>query len=159
MRGAIRWLLVLLLMGMTSHLATAEETPLLAKGPTLSRTEIVFEYGGYLWSVPREGGSARQLTTGGHESGPTFSPDGKWVAFSASYDGNRDVFVVPAAGGEPKRLTWHPGQDGATGWTPDGKRVLFVSDRDAYADITRLYTVPVEGGIEAGKRHRSTSCD
>src|SRR5664279_2858575 len=101
--------------------ARGDEAPLLLQGPTLSKTEIVFSYGGYLWSVSREGGAARQLTTGGHESSPVFSPDGKWIAFSGQYDGNRDVFVIPASGGEPKRLTWHPGQDIAQGWTPDGK--------------------------------------
>lgn len=124
----------------------AEETPLLAHSPTLSKTQVVFAYGGYLWSVPREGGDARQLTTGGHEGAPVFSPDGKWIAFTAMYDGNVDVFVMPADGGEPKRLTWHPGVDIATGWTPDGKKVLFHSNRDSYADFDRLYTVPVEGG-------------
>jgi len=127
--------------------ARADDVPLLLQGPTLSKTEIVFSYGGYLWSVSRDGGAARQLTTGGHEGSPVFSPDGKWVAFSANYDGNRDVFVMPAAGGEPKRLTWHPAQDGALGWTPDGRKVLFVSDRDAFADITKFYTVPLEGGV------------
>ena len=129
-----------------SFLVKADDTPLLLQGPTVSRTDIVFAYGGYLWTVPRDGGAARQLTTGGHEGSPVFSPDGKWIAFSANYDGNRDVFVIPASGGEPRRLTWHPSQDGAIGWTPDGKKVLFVSDRDAWADITRFYTVPVEGG-------------
>ena len=124
----------------------AEETPLLAHSPTVSKTQVVFTYGGYLWSVPREGGDARQLTTGGHEGAPVFSPDGKWIAFTAMYDGNVDVFVMPADGGEPKRLTWHPGVDIATAWTPDGKRVLFHSNRDSYADFDRLYTVPVEGG-------------
>ncbi len=124
----------------------AEETPLLAHSPTLSKTQVVFAYGGYLWSVPREGGDARQLTTGGHEGAPVFSPDGKWIAFTGQYDGNVDVFEMPADGGEPKRLTWHPGVDIATGWTPDGKKVLFHSNRDSYADFDRLYTVPVEGG-------------
>jgi tricorn protease len=124
----------------------AEETPLLAHSPTLSKTHVVFAYGGYLWSVPRDGGDARQLTTGGHEGLPVFSPDGRWIAFSAMYDGNLDVFVMPAEGGEPRRLTWHPAADVAVGWTPDGKRVLFYSARDAYADFSRLYTVPVEGG-------------
>jgi tricorn protease len=124
----------------------AEETPLLVHSPTLSKTQIVFKYGGYLWRVPREGGDARQLTTGGHESWPIFSPDGNWIAFTGEYDGNVDVFVMPAEGGEPRRLTWHPGEDSAVGWTRDGKRVLFVSDREAYADFTRFYTVPVEGG-------------
>jgi len=147
MRGVIRWVLGLLLVATVSYQMAGQEAPLLLQAPTLSKTEIVFGYGGYLWSVPKDGGAARQLTTGGHESNPVFSPDGNWIAFSANYDGNRDVYVVPAAGGEPKRLTWYPGQDGALGWTPDGKRVLFLSDRDAYADMTRMYTVPMEGGV------------
>src|SRR5437588_7530183 len=124
----------------------AEETPLLAHSATLSKTQVVFAYGGYLWSVAREGGDARQLTTGGHEGAPVFSPDGKSIAFTGQYDGNVDVFVIPAEGGEPKRLTWHPGVDIATGWTPDGKKVLLHSNRESYADFDRLYTVPVEGG-------------
>ncbi|HUI73405.1 MAG TPA: PDZ domain-containing protein [Candidatus Acidoferrum sp.] len=125
----------------------AEETPLLVQEPTLSKTQVVFVYGGYLWSVSREGGEARQLTTEGHENDPVFSPDGKWIAFAGEYDGNRDVYVMPAEGGTPKRLTWHPGDDAPVGWTNDGKDVLFVSGREAYADFTRLYTVPAEGGV------------
>ena len=127
--------------------ASAADAPLLVQQPALSKTEIVFVYGGYLWSVPRDGGEARQLTTGGHEGSPVFSPDGKWIAFSGEYDGNQDVYVMPADGGEPRRLTWHPGQDAPVGWTNDGKKILFVSGRDAFADITRLYTTPVEGGV------------
>jgi len=124
----------------------AEETPLLAHSPTVSKTQVVFSYGGYLWSVPRDGGDARQLTTGGHEGLPVFSPDGNWIALTGQYDGNIDVFVMPAEGGEPRRLTWHPAADIAVGWTPDGKRVLFHSGRESYADFDRLYTVPAEGG-------------
>ena len=139
-------LLVALMFSLTGLLNAAEDVPLLVHNPTLNRTQIVFAYGGYLWSVPREGGDARQLTTGGHEGYPVFSPDGKWIAFAGRYDGNEDVYVIPAEGGEPKRLTTHPGNDSPAGWTPDGKRVLFISDRDAFADFTRLYTVPVEGG-------------
>ena len=125
----------------------AEEAPLLVQSPTLSRTQIVFVFGGYLWSVPREGGEARQLTTGGHERLPVFSPDGRWIAFSGDYDGNTDVYVMPAEGGEPRRLTWHPQADLVAGWTPDSKRILFRSEREAYADFSRLYTVPVGGGL------------
>jgi tricorn protease len=125
----------------------AENAPLLATQPTINATEIIFVYGGYLWSVPRDGGEARQLTTLGHESGPLFSPDGKWIAFTGSYDGNADVYVMPAQGGEPKRLTWHPGNDNVVGWTPDSKKILFTSAREAYADFERLYTVPVDGGV------------
>ncbi|SPE39727.1 exported hypothetical protein [Candidatus Sulfopaludibacter sp. SbA3] len=107
------------------------QTPhLLLRSPALSRTQIVFSYAGDLWSVPREGGEARRLTTGvGEESGPIFSPDGSLVAFTGQYDGNTDVYVIPAGGGMPKRLTWHPDPDYAVGWTPDGKRVWLDSRR------------------------------
>ena len=146
MRARLGWLLGLLLL-VAGAVDAADETPLLVQQPTLSQNTIVFHYGGYLWSVPREGGEARQLTTGGHESYPIFSPDGKWIAFTGHYDGNTDVYVMPADGGMPRRLTWHPDLDGAVGWTPDGKKVLFVSTREAYADFTKFYTVPVEGGV------------
>ena len=123
--------------------------PVLAQSPTLGRTEIVFTYGGYLWSVPRQGGAARQLTAGGSEGRAFFSPDGRWIAYSSEKDGNRDVYVMPAGGGEARRLTWHPGADVPVGWTPDSKKVLFRSGRDSYATFHRLYTVPVEGGPQA----------
>lgn len=147
MRARHGWLLGWMVLLLGTVVNAGDEKPLLVRQPTLSKTTIVFAYGGYLWSVPREGGEARQLTTGGHEGYPVFSPDGTQIAFTGQYDGNTDVFVVPAEGGTPKRLTWHPGADSALGWTPDGKRVLFVSDRDAYADFTRFYTVPAEGGV------------
>jgi tricorn protease len=150
MRPFYRWLLGLMVVLSAVATLAGEEKVLLAQQPTLSKTTIVFTYGGYLWSVPRGGGEARQLTTGGHERSPHFSPDGQWIAFTGQYDGNTDVFVVAAEGGAPKRLTWHPGRDGAEGWTPDGQRVLFVSDRDAYADFTRFYTVPLDGGVADG---------
>jgi len=54
---------------------------------------------------------------------------------------------MPAEGGEPRRLTWHPGFDRPWGWTPDGKKVLFTSAREAYADFERLYTISIEGGV------------
>ena len=78
----------------------------LLQQPALSRTHIVFVHGGDLWSVPRDGGAASRLTSGpGAETGPVFSADGTRVAFTGEYDGNVDVFVIPAAGGVPKRLT------------------------------------------------------
>src|SRR5215470_9725483 len=85
------------------------DTGLLLRKPALSRTQIVFSYAGDLWSVPREGGEAKRLTTApGIETDPVFSPDGSLIAFAGEYDGNIDVFVIPAAGGVPKRLTYHP---------------------------------------------------
>jgi len=145
--SAILGSLLLALLCTASRSLAADENPLLVQAPTMSKTQIVFVYGGYLWSVPREGGEARQLTTGGHEGRPKFSPDGNWIAFSGQYDGNIDAYVMPADGGEPKRLTWHPDADVVVGWTPDGKKVLITSPREAYADFDRLYAVPVEGGV------------
>src|SRR6516165_3845339 len=127
---------------LTLGLVLAGEGPLLLRKPALSKTQIVFSYAGDLWSVPREGGDAKRLTTSpGVETDPVFSPDGTMIAFTGEYDGNQDVFVMPAAGGVPKRLTWHPGLDSAVGWTQDGKRVLFVSDRTQEADGAKLFTI------------------
>ena len=74
--------------------------PLLLQSPTLSRTQIAFSYGGEIWIVSRDGGDAQRLVTGSDRlSGPIFSPDGTQIAYSGNYNGNEDVYVVPAAGG------------------------------------------------------------
>lgn len=128
---------------------SSAESPLLLRHPTISRTQIVFAYANDLWSVNRDGGDAVRLTTGvGVETDPIFSPDGSRIAFTGEYDGNVDVFVIPAAGGTPKRLTYHPAADRAIGWTPDGKQVIFSSQRASYSQLSRLFTVPAEGGFE-----------
>src|SRR5690348_11300609 len=116
---------------------------LLLRHPALSQTQIVFEYAGELWSVPRSGGQAHVLASGvGLLTDPIFSPDGSRVAFSGTYDKNTDVYVVPATGGQPRRLTYHPDPDIAVGWTPDGRNVLFRSQRYSYSDPNQLFTVP-----------------
>jgi tricorn protease len=119
--------------------------------PTVSKTQIAFAYANNIWTVDKAGGSARRITTfQGTTENPKFSPDGRSIAFSASYAGNVDVYVVPAEGGEPKRLTWHPGNDVVQGWMPDGKSIVFQSARatDAPTAAPRFWTVPVEGGVE-----------
>ncbi len=118
--------------------------------PTVNRTHIVFVYADDLWSVGREGGAAVRLTSGpGLETAPFFSPDGKLLAFTADYEGNPDVYVMPAQGGVPKRLTYHPGVDRVVGWAPDGKHVLFNSTRyDTTRTFSgRLFLAPVGGGF------------
>ena len=131
-----------------ASLCFAQSDHLLLRMPTVSKTQIVFNYGGDLWSVDRNGGDARRLTIGvGQETNPAFSPDGSMIAFTGEYDGNRDVYVIPATGGEPKRLTFHPGDDWVDGWTPDGKSVLFTSIRNSYYHAApQLYEVAVAGG-------------
>jgi tricorn protease len=127
--------------------AEAASPPLLLQHPSLSQTQIAFDYAGEIWTVARDGGQAQRIVTGQEmNSRPVFSPDGRWIAYTGRYDGNTDVYVVPAAGGEPKRLTWHPGADTALGWTPDGKGVIFRSQRKTFRDLEQFYVVPLEGG-------------
>jgi tricorn protease len=131
--------------------ATTNAQTRLLRTPTVSSLQIAFAYANNIWSVPREGGSARRLTSfQGQTLNPHFSPDGKWIAFSGEYAGNLDVYVIPAQGGEPRRLTWHPGADQAQGWTADGKAIVFASSRATWAPsgAPRFWTVPVEGGVE-----------
>jgi tricorn protease len=125
------------------------DSPLLLRFPTVSKTQIVFNYGGNLWIVGRGGGDARRLTSGvGSETVPSFSPDGMMLAFTGEYDGNRDVYVVAASGGVPRRLTFHPADEMVLGWTPDGKNILFSSWGSSFRHFEdQLYTVPVEGGF------------
>jgi tricorn protease len=117
--------------------------------PSVSKDQIAFVYAGDIWLVAKKGGNAVRLTSSpGEESFPRFSPDGTKVAYSASYDGNVDVYVAPALGGEPKRLTYHPMSDRVIGWTPDGKRVLFASGRESGRQrYNQFYTVSIDGGL------------
>ena len=123
----------------------------LLRTPTVSSSQIAFAYANNIWVSPRNGGSARRLTSfQGQTANPHFSPDGKWIAFSGEYAGNFDVYLVSAEGGEPRRLTWHPGADMVEGWTPDGKSILFSSTRATWAPsgAPRFWTVAMEGGVE-----------
>jgi tricorn protease len=127
--------------------APAADKPHLFQTPALSRDLIAFGYAGDLWTVARTGGRASRLTNGvGLEAMPIFSPDGGTIAFTGEYDGNVDVFTIPASGGIPHRVTYHPAPDVAVGWTPDGKRIVFRSTREAASRYTQLYSVPAEGG-------------
>jgi tricorn protease len=138
----------IVLSAFISDARAAGQTPLLLQSPTVSRTQIAFVYGGDIWLVSREGGSAQRLVTGeGLASAPYFSPDGSTIAFSADYDGIISVYTVPVTGGEPKRITYHPGADIVVGWTPDGSHILFSSGRNSANDSLQLYTVSKSGGV------------
>lgn len=117
--------------------------------PAIDKDHIAFIYAGDLWSADIYGKNVRRLTSDdGIESNPSFSPDGKLIAFSAQYDGNTDVYIVPAQGGIPKRLTWHPGPDIVRGFTPDGASVLFISPRNVFTNrYTQLFTVSIKGSF------------
>jgi tricorn protease len=125
------------------------DTRLLAQ-PALSQDHIAFVYANAIWLADPDGRNVRRVTSdAGEVSNPVFSPDGKLLAFSAQYEGNTDVYVVPVDGGVPRRLTWHPGNDLVQGFTADGSAVLFTSPRAVHtARYSQLFTVPVGGGVE-----------
>jgi tricorn protease len=144
----MRRYLVLFLFTFSLSLAVAQtDKPLLLRNPSVSKTQIAFTYGGDIWTVSRDGGEARRLTSAiGSDNHPVFSPDGTMIAFTGTYAGNRDVYVMPTEGGQPKRLTYHPGSDDVIGWTPDSKRIVFRSGRTSYYGFNgKLFTVAVDG--------------
>jgi tricorn protease len=156
----VRKLVGVVLIAMAG-LAAAQDVPegRLMRFPDVSKDKIAFVYGGDLWLVPTNGGIARRITTHpGRELFPKFSPDGKWLAFTGQYDGNFNVYVMPADGGQPKQLTFYQGGaplsermgilNEVVGWTPDSKRIVFLTRRDATNGwIKRQYTVSVDGGL------------
>ncbi len=90
--------------------------------PALHGDMLVFTTEGDLWKVGVAGGDAQRLTTHqGVESHAAISPDGQWVAFSASYEGPTEAYVMPLSGGVPQRLTWFGGRAEVAGWSPQGE--------------------------------------
>jgi tricorn protease len=145
----------LVLLALTAPLSA--QTKLL-RFPDIHDNRIAFTYGGDLWLVNAAGGTATRLTAHpGVELFAKFSPDGKCIAFTGQYDGDEQVYIMPADGGEPKQLTFYPAQgplpprwgydNQVYGWSNDGHYVIYRSMRDARAHaLTRLYRVPIEGG-------------
>jgi tricorn protease len=117
--------------------------------PDVSATRIAFVYAGDIWTVAKEGGTAHRLSTpAGEEAFPRFSPDGESIAFSGNYDGNQDVYVVPAAGGLPVRVTHHPMPDRMLDWYPDGESLLFASQMKSGRNrFHQLYKTSRDGGL------------
>jgi len=144
-------------IGVFAALGSAAQTKLL-RFPDIYGDRVVFTYGGDLWTAATSGGTAVRLTAHpGVETYAKFSPDGKWIAFTGQYDGDEQVYVIPSTGGEPKQLTFYPsrgplaprwGYDNQVlGWTKDGSRIYFRSERDAWTlPAARLYTVSPNGG-------------
>jgi len=131
----------------------------LMRFPDIQNGHIAFSYGGDLWLVSSEGGTAQRITTHpGLELFPKFSPDGKWIAFTGQYDGNFNVYVMPADGGQPKQLTFLPDvadmpermgpNNEVIAWTPDSRKIVFLSRRDTFNTwFGRLFSVSVDGGL------------
>jgi tricorn protease len=153
-RVVVRWLVCVLIF-----ISPAAAQTKLLRFPDIHGDQVVFTYAGDLWTASTTGGMATRLTAHpGLELFAKFSPDGKWIAFTGQYDGDEQVYVIPATGGIPKQLTFYPsrgplparwGYDQQVyGWTPDSKAVVFRSLRE-YFDLgdSRLYTVSIDGGL------------
>ncbi len=150
--------LVLVLLVQTGW--TQQEARLL-RFPAIHEDQVVFTFAGDLYTVPVEGGVARKLTTHkGFEMFARFSPDGKWLAFTGQYDGNTEVYLIPAVGGEPVRLTYTAtlGRDDVAdrmgpnnivmGWTPDGQKIIFRSRMKSFNPfIGQLFLVDTKGDM------------
>ena len=150
---------LILLFAALIHIAAYAQEARLLRFPATNGNEIAFTYAGDLWTVPVGGGEARRLTSHvGQEIFARYSPDGKSIAFTGEYDGNREVYLIPAAGGEPVRLTYtatnHRDDLGdrmgpnnmVLTWAPDGKSIVY-RNRTEDGFFGKLWTVSPEGGM------------
>ncbi len=155
----LRAALFVLLLSVAS-VGAADETRLL-RFPDIFENRVAFVYAGDLYVASTAGGSATRLTSHeGMELYPKFSPDGAEIAYSAEYNGTRQVYVIPSTGGTPRQLTWYndvgpmPPRGGTDyrvlDWTPDGKNVLVRANRLPWGvRMGRYYLVPAAGGDES----------
>jgi len=154
-----RWAALAILFSATVAFSELPEGRLM-RFPDIHGDKIAFVYGGDIWLASAGGGAAHRITTHpGLELFPKFSPDGKWIAFTGQYDGNFNVYVMSAEGGQPRQLTFYQGSahplndrmgihNEVLAWTPDSKRILFLSRRDASNGwIKRPFTISIEGGL------------
>ncbi len=123
--------------------ASAQDNPLWMRYPSISPDgkNIVFSYKGDLYKVASGGGTAVPLTLHeAHDFMPVWSHDGKYIAFASDRYGNFDVFIMPAEGGAPTRLTYNSAGDYPYDFTPDNKKVIFGSAREISANNVRFYS-------------------
>ena len=109
------------------------QEPYFLVDPTLTPdgNTIIFSYNSDLWSVSSKGGNALRLTAMmGDETLPRVSPDGQWLAFSSTVDGNTNIYLMAMEGGEIRQLTFHDGVDEVDSWSWDSKNIYFTSNRE-----------------------------
>ena len=152
-------LAVALFIGLTTMLQAMDDARLL-RFPDINEDLIAFVYAGDIWTVNASGGEARRLTSHeGLELFPKISPDGKWIAFSAEYSGNRQIWVMPSEGGPAKQLTYYnsvgvmPPRGGfdnvVLDWTPDSKQIMIRANRTEFGERQgKYFLVNLDGGLE-----------
>jgi tricorn protease len=141
---------------MNAHVQMNE--PRLLRQPDIHGNMVVFIYAGDLWTSTTDSGAvahriasnvgARASAANSPTARPHISPDGKWVAFTGTYDGAPNIYVVSIDGGEPRRVTYSNGTDQAMGWTPDGKIAYATAEGNAYLGRqAKLMIVSPKGGV------------
>ncbi len=155
--SAFTFIFLMVFSASTSH---AQSDARLLRFPAVSQSTVVFTYAGDLYTVARSGGIARKITTDpGNEIFARFSPDGKSLAFTAQYDGNTEVYKIPAEGGIPIRLTYTAtlGRDDMSDrmgpnnivltWRDD-KNIVYRSRKKTFNDFKgQLFVANVNGGL------------
>ncbi len=103
------------------------------------KTQLVIDLQGTLWLVPVSGGNARPITDPfGDCRQPSWSPDGKTIAFHAFWDGRYHIWTVSPGGGPPRQRTTGLYDDREPHWSPDGRQLVFSSDRSGTYDLWQL---------------------
>jgi tricorn protease len=147
MRPPLRRLVPLAVIAALAAAAPAPAATQFLRRPDIAGDQLLFQSEGDLWLASLSTGQASRITTHDGTEGPAFfSPDGRRIAFTAQYDGGRDVYLMDAAGGLPRRLTWDPAGATALGWSADGSEVLFRSTRENGVRRSRFWAVKVTGG-------------
>ncbi|MGM0943589.1 MAG: S41 family peptidase [Bacteroidota bacterium] len=133
------FLLSLLFVSVGISASIAQSSPGYFMHPDVHENTVVFVAEGDIWMASTEGGMATRLTTHpGDESHPKISPNGKWVAYAASYEGPTEVYMMPISGGLPRRLTFEPMASIPTAWRSESE-VAYVTNQ--YSTLPRLRTV------------------
>jgi len=141
-------LLLLVALVFSAKVTDAQVSPGYFMHPDVHEDQIVFVSEGDIWKVPTSGGQAIRLTShSGDESDPKLSPDGKWVAYAASYEGPTEVYVMPVSGGLPKRLTYEPAASIPTDWK-SATEIAYVTNQ--YSTLPKLNTLTVN--METGAK-------
>lgn len=148
-------LILATLLGAYGLAAQAQDNPLWMRHPAISPNgkTIAFSYQGDIFTVPSNGGTAKQITSNAaFDSYPVWSPDGNHIAFASNREGSIDVWVMDANGGIPKRVTTNSGSEYPLRWKdnstimfkasimPTAKSIIFAGS------YPQVYTVGMDGG-------------
>lgn len=147
-------ILLALIAPLATASAMAQSDPLWMRFPAISPDgkTVAFSYKGDIWTVPANGGQARQITTNpAYDAYPVWSPDSRQIAFASSREGSMDIYVVGRDGGTPRRVTTDSGEEYPMAWRNDSTIMLKASIMPKatsimFANFSQVYEVSDKGG-------------